>query len=188
MKAETHQDEPQAIRGHLRVLFTSQGAALYGGEQITQLEHALQSAMLAEEAGESPVMILAAMLHDVGHFFEADFDRALETEVDGRHEHIGAKYLSRWFGPEVTEPIRLHVAAKRFLCATRPMYLASLSEASIHSLELQGGPMSEAEVQAFRGLPFAAQAVRLREYDDQAKLVGLTTPGLEYFLGQLGWR
>jgi phosphonate degradation associated HDIG domain protein len=183
MLIDPTQNELAIIRERLNALFTGQGAGLYGGEYITQLEHALQTALMAEEAGEPAPMILAALLHDVGHFFESDFDEALSSRTDARHERIGAKYLSRWFGPEVAEPVRLHVEAKRYLCSVSPAYLTTLSEASIHSLALQGGPMGRQEIESFVARPFAAQAVRLRQYDDRAKIVDRATPPLDHFLG-----
>lgn len=170
------------IRTAVQMLFEGQGAALYGGERVTQLEHALQAAHLAEQAGEASPMILASLLHDVGHFFERDFDAALSSQHDARHEHIGARYLGREFGPELTEPIRLHVEAKRYLCATRPGYFEQLSPASVHSLSLQGGPMTADQIQTFERLPFHTHAVRLREYDDKAKVPGARTPDLNHFL------
>lgn len=175
-------ETPDAIRSRLFALLNGQGAALYGGERVTQLEHALQSAALAEASGEQPAMIIASLLHDVGHFFEAEFEQALSSTLDARHEHMGSRYLSRWLDAEVTEPIRLHVEAKRYLCAVRPDYLPTLSEASIHSLALQGGPMSAEEITIFESRPFWSQAVRLRQYDDQAKIVGMKTPDLTHFL------
>jgi len=173
---------PDAIRSRLLVLLNGQGAALYGGERVTQLEHALQSAALAEASGEQPAMILASLLHDLGHFFEAEFEQAMSSTLDARHEHMGSRYLSRWLGAEVTEPIRLHVEAKRYLCAVQPAYLKTLSDASIHSLSIQGGPMSAEEIAIFESCPFSSEAVRLRQYDDQAKIIGMTTPDLAHFL------
>ena len=175
-------ETPDAIRSRLFALLNGQGAALYGGERVTQLEHALQSAALAEASGERPAMILASLLHDVGHFFEAEFVEALSSTVDPRHEHMGSRYLSRWLDAEVTEPIRLHVEAKRYLCAVRPDYLTTLSEASLYSLSLQGGPMGTDEIMIFESRPFSSEAVRLRQYDDQAKIVGMKSPDLAHFL------
>ena len=175
-------ETPDAIRSRLFALLNGQGAALYGGERVTQLEHALQSAAIAEASGERPAMILASLLHDVGHFFEAEFEQALSSTFDPRHEHMGSRYLSRWLDSEVTEPIRLHVEAKRYLCAVHPDYLTTLSQASIHSLAVQGGPMGAEEIAIFESRPFSSEAVRLRQYDDQAKIVGMKSPDLAHFL------
>lgn len=144
-------------------------------ESVTQEEHALQSAQLADEAGASPSLVAAALLHDVGHLLVAR-DRVPTTDL--RHEAEGARSLARWFGPEVTQPIALHVAAKRYLCAVDPTYFDGLSPGSVRSLELQGGPMSEAEVERFAAMPGAEDAVELRRWDDLAKVVGRPTKEL----------
>jgi len=163
-------------------MISRKGGALYGGEQVTQEQHALQAAYLAEMERQPPHVIVAALLHDVGHLFEPEFDRAMESDSDGRHEEIGQAFLKRWFGPGVTEPVRLHVAAKRYLCVKRPGYLETLSPASVHSLALQGGPMTAEEVLAFEATPHHAQAVQVRLYDDLAKDVAMPTPDLAYFM------
>ncbi len=172
----------RAIQGHLRSLLTVSGSAQYGGEAVSQLEHALQCAHAAEDAGEAAPLIVASLLHDVGHLLESDFNQALTLSHDLRHEAIGAQYLRRVFPVAVTEPIRLHVVAKRYLCSVRPSYLTTLSEASLHSLSLQGGPLDDSEVRQFESEPFHRQAIRLREYDDRAKCPGAMTPDLDHFL------
>ena len=139
-------------------------------ESVTELSHGLQAAALAEAEGADDALVAAALLHDVGHFLVGDLFTIEETlEKDFKHEEVGARYLSRWFGPEVCEPVRLHVAAKRYLVATVPGYFEDLSPSSVRSLEVQGGPMSEAEQAAWRATPGAEGATRLRRWDDRAK-------------------
>ncbi len=156
-------------------LFATRGRAQYGHEAISQTEHALQTASLAEvEAAPSP-LVAAALLHDVGHL-----PHKLDAEVagwtkDDRHEDIGWAYLRTRFAPAVFEPVRLHVNAKRYLCAIEPAYFALLSQASVRSLELQGGRYSLAAANEFRRTPFAADAVRLRRWDERAKVPGAPT-------------
>jgi gamma-butyrobetaine dioxygenase len=139
-------------------------------ESVTQEEHALQCARLAREDGADDSLVAAALLHDVGHLM---VDRDRVPAVDLRHEAIGARALARWFGPEVTNPIALHVDAKRYLCAVEPSYFGELSPGSVHSLSLQGGPMSPDEVARFEALPGAEAAARLRRWDEGAKVAGL---------------
>jgi predicted HD phosphohydrolase len=117
----------------------------------------------------------------VGHLLDARATDPQLTQDDHEHEELGARWLEEHFGPEVTRPIRLHVAAKRYLCATDPAYLARLSPSSAASLRLQGGPMTPAEVAEFERDPFHGAAVRLRRWDDEAKVAGLATPPLEHF-------
>lgn len=174
--------DPTAIASQLDELISRKGGDLYGGEAVTQEQHALQAALLAERDGQPPEIIVAALLHDIGHMLEPRFDEALATSSDGRHESIGADVLGRWFGARVTEPVRLHVAAKRYLCATRPGYFENLSPASVHSLGLQGGSMCEAEIVQFEADPHYRDAVQIRLYDDLAKDTKVQTPGLSHFL------
>lgn len=151
---------------------------LHYGEDATQLQHALQVAELARRNRCSDAMIAAALLHDVGQLMN-DAGNAAETlGIDAGHEISGAAYLSTYFPPEVTEPIRLHVAAKRYLCAIDAAYLEGLSRASAISLHLQGGPMSGIEVQAFRSEAFCHDAVTLRRFDDIGKQPDWRVPDL----------
>ena len=165
----------------LLALFERRGADAYSGEAVTQEAHALQAAALAEAAGAAAPLIVAALLHDIGHLVhQADADLA-GRGIDARHEAIAAASLARHFGPAVVEPVRLHVAAKRYLCAVDPAYQASLSPASQRSLALQGGAFDRAATQAFAALPFAADAVALRRWDDLAKVPGAATPPRETY-------
>jgi predicted HD phosphohydrolase len=141
----------------------------------------LQSAHAAERDGAGPTLVAAALLHDYGHLIHDHPEDAADRGLDTRHEEVAFEFLSRHFGPEVAEPIRLHVAAKRYLCAVEPSYRAALSPASVHSLELQGGPYGLEEVAAFAASPHADAAVRLRRYDDIGKEPELETPGLEHY-------
>ena len=163
-------------------LFRRKGASLYGGEAVTQTEHALQAAMLAEDAGAPPPLVAAALLHDVGHLLHDLPDDVADMGTDDVHEQIGYQWLSEHFPPEVTEPVHRHVDAKRYLCAVDSNYLATLSPASQQSLRLQGGPLTDEEVRSFEANPFFEQSVELRRWDDQAKVPGLKTPGLAHFL------
>jgi phosphonate degradation associated HDIG domain protein len=156
---------------------------LYGLHDVTQREHALQSAWLAERDGHPPALIAAALMHDIGHLVHNLGDNPAEEGIDDRHEDLGNAWLVKHFGPEVSEPVRLHVAAKRYLCATEADYFGRLSPDSVLSLSLQGGPMSDEEVAAFEALPYHAAAVTLRRYDDEAKVKGLATPPVAHFMG-----
>ena len=163
-------------------LFTrlaERGTGQYGLSDVSQLEHALQSAMLAEANGADDALVIAALFHDIGHLF-TDTDQALaDRGIDDRHEVAGARTLGLAFGPEVADPVRLHVAAKRYLCTVEPDYFDRLSADSVRSLELQGGTMDTAERAAFEAEPGHQAAISLRRIDDAAKVTGLETPALE---------
>jgi phosphonate degradation associated HDIG domain protein len=161
-------------------LFARRGASAYHGEAVSQAEHALQAADLAEQEGAPDRLVVAALLHDVGHLLEGQDEDLAERGIDGRHEEAGGAWLARHFGPEVTAPIRLHVAAKRYLCAVDPDYLEGLSPASRLSLDVQGGPMRPEERARFEANPYHRDALRLRHWDDMAKVPGLAVPGLEH--------
>jgi len=149
---------------------------------INQRQHALQAALLAEQAGLSDAMVAAALLHDIGHMVHDLGQNPADDGVDDEHERLGYEFLTGMFGPEVTEPVRLHVAAKRYLCAVEADYFAKLSRDSVLSLSLQGGPMSAEEVAEFEAVAEYADAVQLRRFDEQAKVKGLQTPPAAHFL------
>lgn len=162
-------------------LFADQGSQTYLGEPVTMAEHMLQTAQAAERGGASPALVVAALLHDFGHLVHGLPEHSADHGVDTAHENVGARWLERGFGREVTEPIRLHVAAKQYLCTTDPAYLAVLSQASVHSLLLQGGPFSAAAVAEFDAEPYAVDAVCLRRWDDIGKVAGDATPSIEHY-------
>lgn len=161
-------------------LFKQLGGLSYG-EDVSQLEHALQTAHHAKVDGAAPELVAAALLHDIGHLLQKIGENAADLGIDTRHEQISAGYLARGFGPAVTEPIRLHVAAKRYRVAVDSDYLERLSKASLQSLALQGGPMSPAEIETFLASPWAAAALQLRGYDEAGKAPEADVAGLETY-------
>lgn len=166
--------------GFLAGLFADQGNEHYG-EGVSQIEHALQTAMHLDRLGADPATVVAGLLHDVGHLLHADGLYHAEHGIDAVHETVGADFLARHFGPEVTEPVRLHVDAKRYLCAVQPGYRATLSPASELSLTLQGGPMTASEVRDFEASPYCNAALSLRRCDEAAKTPGLATPDFNHY-------
>jgi phosphonate degradation associated HDIG domain protein len=160
----------------LAALFRRHGAETYAGEAVTVADHMLQCAALARSEGAPDTLIAAALLHDVGHLTGASGEYSPDDTVDRAHERAGATFLQDHFPAEVVEPIRLHVAAKRYLCATDPSYVARLSPASRHSLLLQGGPMDEAEIADFEQERFHREAVRIRVWDDAGKVTDIEVP------------
>lgn len=170
------------VAAELAFIVDGKGFRRYGLSHIDQRAHALQAALLAERSGCVPALIVGALLHDIGHMVHDLGEDPAKEGIDDRHEQLGHDYLKAYFGPEVTEPIRLHVAAKRYLCGTETDYFATLSPDSVRSLALQGGPMSPLEAAAFARQPFAHEAVRLRRFDEAAKVMNLPTPPVEYYL------
>jgi len=163
----------------------SHGSESYFGEPVTVLEHCLQAAHFAVVADSSKELIVAALLHDVGHLLHHEGEDVADHGVDTRHEELGRQLLAAHLPAAVTEPIRLHVAAKRYLCFADAQYLNALSPSSVLSLRLQGGPMTNDEAGDFLRLPFATDAVALRHWDDEAKIEGQEVPGVEAYLGFL---
>lgn len=173
-------------------LLSEKGAARCGGEDVSQLQHALQCAKLAERANAPDALVVAALLHDIGHL-SSDDEGLAERGEDACHELVGAAVLSRLFGPEVTESVRLHVDAKRYLCATNARYSARLSPSSVKSLRVQGGPFTPAEAEIFRENTFSDAALALRSWDESAKDPKAETPGLKHYRAiadkaSHGWR
>jgi phosphonate degradation associated HDIG domain protein len=162
-------------------IYARHGAGAYLGEPVSVSEHALQSAYFAEAAGAAESLILAALLHDIGHLIELAPNDIGEWTSDAQHELSGSRWLADRFGPEVYEPVRLHVPAKRYLCAVESSYAKALSPASVITLKLQGGPMSSAEIREFESEPFWREALLVRRCDDQGKVQGLTTPDFDHY-------
>jgi phosphonate degradation associated HDIG domain protein len=162
-------------------LFARHGAGAYFGEPVSMLQHGLQAAHFATEEQAPAPLIVAALLHDIGHLLEDLPEDIADWHTDARHEAIGGAWLANRFGPEVSNPVRLHVAAKRYLCAVDPAYFAKLSSASVLTLKLQGGPMSTREVAGFEAEPFYREAVQVRRCDDRGKIAGLEVAGLSAY-------
>ena len=170
--------------GDIEQIFSARGAEMYSGEPVTQLEHALQCAMLAEREGAPDELTTAALLHDLGHLLHDLGETPTSRGIDDVHQYRALPFLRGTFGADVLDPIRLHVDAKRYLCAMREGYFAALSEDSKRSLGLQGGIFNEGQAEAFISQPGAADAVRLRLWDDAAKTAGAPTPPLAHFLAR----
>jgi phosphonate degradation associated HDIG domain protein len=174
-----------SIADEIFTLFKKRGDAAYYGEPVSQTEHALQTAFQAEKDGATDSLVLAALLHDVGHLLHGLGEDIAEEGIDARHEEASQTWLSQHFGPDITEPVRLHVAAKRYLCAVDPDYLNQLSPASVQSLHLQGGPFNHKEAEQFACLSHSRCAVQLRRWDDHAKVPGLNVPPLDHYRARL---
>lgn len=168
-------------------LLTERGAQQYGMEAVSQLEHALQCAHLAECAGESNELIIACLLHDLGHLLAAEKAGTVEPDLksDDLHQYTLLPFLRHVLPDAVLEPIRLHVDAKRYLCQVEEGYFESLSPASVHSLAQQGGVFDASQCDEFIAQEHAYEAVRLRRYDDGAKVAGRQVPGLDHYLPRL---
>lgn len=182
MSAIGQQDlTPETIVAFIGDIFERRGAESYLGEKVSMSQHMLQAAQLAEEAGASETVVVAALLHDIGHYTNEFPDNALAQGTDNLHEEAGARVLAPFFPALVTDCIRHHVAAKRYLCATDPDYFAQLSEASVHTLGLQGGPMRQSEVRAFATEPNLDAILQVRVWDDQGKDPEVTTPDFNHY-------
>jgi phosphonate degradation associated HDIG domain protein len=168
--------------GDIDKLFRDHGHIEYSGEGVTQLQHALQSAQLAEGEKAGDFLVTAALLHDLGHMLNVQGETPTARGIDDQHQYYAIPFLRPLFPPAVIEPIRLHVDAKRALCAMEPEYYEALSDDSKRSLTLQGGIFSKAETEAFMAKPHAADAVRVRRWDDAAKSPGLATQPLSHYL------
>ena len=163
-------------------IFARRGADSYLGEEVTMSEHMLQGAQLAEQAGADDALVAAALLHDIGHYTNEFPEDALDRGINNYHDSAGAAVLKAFFPATVVDCVRHHVAAKRYLCATDPAYHDRLSAASIHTLNLQGGPMTENEVAAFRTQAGLDAIVQVRLWDDEGKVANTATPEFEYFV------
>ncbi len=173
---------PETIVEVIADIFERRGTDEYLGEAVTMAEHMLQGARLAEQEGAPDELVAAALLHDIGHF-TSEFGAYSPDDVeDKHHDEAGGELLEPFFPPVIVECVRLHVAAKRYLCATDPTYFGKLSEASVHTLSLQGGPMSVDEVAEFRKNPFHDEAVRVRLWDEGGKVAGMRTKGFRDYV------
>jgi phosphonate degradation associated HDIG domain protein len=163
-------------------IFKRRGADSYLGERVTMAQHMLQGAVLAEREGAPEELVAAALLHDIGHYTSEFGTLSLGDTRDNYHEEAGAAVLEKFFPPVIVECVRLHVPAKRYLCATDPAYYDMLSEASKHTLSLQGGPMNAQEVAEFEKNPFYREAVRVRLWDDGGKDPAMQTPDFDHYV------
>lgn len=162
-------------------IFDRRGDEEYLGEDVTMAQHMLQGATLAEQAGLSEDIIVAALLHDIGHFTSEFGTYHPDDTEDRHHEDAGAQVLAPFFPSVVIDCVKYHVAAKRYLCATKPDYFNRLSSASVHTLHLQGGPMSDAEVAAFESNPNLKKIIQVRYLDEAGKVADMTTPDYAHF-------
>jgi len=167
------------------VLFARKGGRSYDGEGVTQLEHALQTATQAQAEGAPASLVTAALLHDLGHMLNDQGDTPTLRGVDDLHQFAALPFLRALYGDDVLEPIRLHVDAKRYLCSTQPSYYDALSADSKRSLALQGGVFDASQAAAFIAQPHAESAVRVRMWDDLAKVPGAPTRPLAHFVAAL---
>jgi phosphonate degradation associated HDIG domain protein len=174
-----------SIVAFLGDIFERRGADSYLGEQVTMSEHMLQAAALAEESGAGDELIAAALLHDIGHYTHEFPEDAQDAGIDTHHDAAGAAVLAPFFPQLVTDCVRHHVAAKRYLCATDPGYFDRLSPVSVHTLRLQGGPMTPAEAAAFRDHPHLDPILQVRLWDEAAKIPGKPTPPFSHYAPML---
>jgi gamma-butyrobetaine dioxygenase len=163
---------PRTALGDLLDPLRTSGRTTYGGEPVSVTDHSLQTAAAAERDGASGALTVASLFHDIGWVLSGG---------PHPHEMRGSNFLAEFFGPEVTEPVRLHVPAKRYLCTIDEDYESTLSDASRHTLRQQGGTLDEGALASFEAETHAEDSVRLRRYDDQAKVPGAVTPGLAHF-------
>jgi phosphonate degradation associated HDIG domain protein len=176
-------EQAQRITDEIMKLYEGYGGAEYAGEKVSQLEHMVQAAQLAEEQGYEEEVILAAFLHDIGHISEAAKG---ENEMDGfgvrDHEELGAGFLrGKGFSKKIVRLVESHVEAKRYLTVKDPLYYAQLSEASRRTLEFQGGPMTEEEAAAFESYPLFDLIIQMRKWDELAKIENKPLPDLEHY-------
>ena len=181
MSEQTNELTADNIVEFLASIFERRGSEEYLGEPVTVGEHMLQSATIAEQNGQPDEIVVGALLHDIGHFTSEFGTFSMQDTEDRHHEDAGAEVLEEFFPPVVTDCCRYHVAAKRYLCATKPAYFDRLSEASVHSLNLQGGPMSTDEVAEFERNPNLKEIIAVRYLDEAGKVAGMETPDFWHF-------
>jgi len=168
----------------IELLFARHGAGQYSGEPVTQLEHALQTAHLAEQSGADDALVTACLLHDLGHLLNEQGDTPSLRGIDDTHQYFALPFLRGLFPDALLDSIKLHVDAKRYLCQANPAYFAKLSDDSKRSLALQGGVFGAEQAAAFIAQPGARDAVMLRQWDDLAKQAELRTPSLAHFMAR----
>ena len=173
--------DPGNIVAFLEDIFERRGGEEYLGEPVTMAQHMLQGATIAEKNGMPEVVIVAALLHDIGHFTSEFGTYSPDDTHDRHHEEAGAEVLAAFFPTLVTDCVRYHVAAKRYLCATKPEYFDRLSAASVHTLRLQGGPMDAEEVAEFQKNPNLEQIIQVRYLDEAGKHPDMETPPFAHF-------
>ena len=173
---------PGTIVAFIADIFSRRGADSYLGEEVTMSEHMLQGALLAQQAGANDKLIAAVLLHDIGHYTNEFPEDALDRGIDNHHDSAGAAVLEPYFPQTVVDCVRHHVAAKRYLCATDPDYFDRLSAASVHTLNLQGGPMTTDEVASFIKNSALEEIVQVRIWDDEGKVAGVATPQFDHFM------
>lgn len=166
-------------------LFLRRGGRRWTDAVLTECDHALQAAALAAEDSAPHSLVVAALFHDVGRIIANPVDDLAGLFSDDNHEAVGARWLATLFGPDVSEPVRLHVTAKRYLCAVHPGYLETLSSASMTELVCQGGPLRQDRVRAFEAERYFASAISLRRYDDGANVPGRDVPPLEHYIPRI---
>jgi phosphonate degradation associated HDIG domain protein len=176
-----HSPDPAAVTARIADIFERRGGEEYLGEPVSMAEHMLQGAAEAERRGEPEEVIVAALLHDIGHFTSELGMFTMQDDFDRQHESAGAKFLAPWFPERVVDCVRHHVAAKRYLCATDAGYFGKLSAASVHSLNLQGGPMTAEEAEAFARNPYLDAILTVRRLDDGGKTEGAPVPDFAHF-------
>lgn len=185
MTAKPEELTADTIVEFLASIFERRGSEEYLGEPVTMGEHMLQGATIAEQNGQPDEIVVGALLHDIGHFTSEFGTFSMDDVEDRHHEDAGAEVLERFFPSVVTDCCRYHVAAKRYLCATKPAYFDRLSEASVHSLNLQGGPMSAEEVAEFEKNPNLKEIIAVRYLDEAGKIAGMKTPGFRHFASKV---
>ena len=181
MKPDIKNVNSKNIVNFIGSIFERRGGEEYLGEPVTMGQHMLQGATMAEQSKEPNDIIIGALLHDIGHFTSEFGTFSMEDKKDRFHEDAGAAVLEHFFPKVITDCCRYHVAAKRYLCATNPEYCQKLSAASVHSLNLQGGPMSETEVKEFERNPNLKKILTVRLYDDAGKIPDMDTPSFWHF-------
>ena len=181
MKPDIKHINSENIVDFIGSIFERRGGEEYLGEPVTMGQHMLQGATLAEQSEEQDEIVVGVLLHDIGHFTSEFGTFSMDDTEDRYHENAGAAVLENFFPSVITDCCRYHVAAKRYLCATDPQYFNKLSDASVHSLNLQGGPMSEAEIINFMRNPNLKQILAVRLYDDSAKVPQMATPSFYHF-------